>query len=92
MTELVPIVLEFEEKEQPIVLEIIEKETPIALYIQEINSATYDEYKGDYVAIPKVIAQSFPTKNMLMKEDFLVTEIPYDETHNEFGITAVIAS
>jgi len=92
MSLYIPIELDVELQEQQIELDVEVQEQQIELYFSEINVATYEEYKGEYIAIPKTTSQSFDTKNKLMKNDFLVTEIPYDETHNEFGITAVIAS
>ena len=76
----------------PITLELVEQEKAIELFFTEITAATYDDYLGPYIAIPKVTEQIFNTKNKLMTDDFTVTEIPYEETHNEHGITAVIAS
>ena len=76
----------------PITLEFAEKEKTIELFFNEISSATYDEYLGPYIATPKVTEQIFNTHSKLMRDDFTVTEIPYEETHNTYGITAVIAS
>ena len=76
----------------PITLEFAEKEKTIELFFNEITSATYEEYTGSYIAIPKVTEQIFNTHSKLMRDDFTVKEIPYEETHNAHGITAVIAS
>lgn len=53
----------------------------------------YDTYSGDYKVVPKASgSQILNTANKVMKDDILVTEIPYWETSNESnGTTAYIA-
>lgn len=53
----------------------------------------YDAYSGDYKVIPKASgSQILNTANKVLKEDILVTEVPYWETSNESnGLTAYIA-
>ena len=53
----------------------------------------YDTYSGDYKVVPKATgSQILNTANKVLKDDILVTEIPYWETSNESnGITAYIA-
>ena len=50
-------------------------------------------YSGDYKVVPKAFeAQTLPTANRLLKEDIVITEIPYFETSNQSdGITVYIA-
>ena len=92
MANCVPITLFIKEKEDAIELKLSERDNAIQLLCTEIAVASYDEYTGAYIAIPKTTEQYFNTKNKLLKEDFKVEEIPYEETHNAYGITAVIAS
>lgn len=42
-------------------------------------------YEGDYEVIPKVTAQSLPTKEKYMIDDVTVKEIPFFETSNNSG-------
>lgn len=53
----------------------------------------YDTYSGDYKIVPKAhVSQILNTTNKVLKEDILVTEVPYWETCNESnGTTAYIA-
>lgn len=53
----------------------------------------YDTYSGDYKVVPKASgSQILNTANKVLKEDILVTEVPYWETSNESnGTTAYIA-
>ena len=52
----------------------------------------WDPFEGPYVVIPKVVDQTLPTKHKVMRDDVLVTEIPYAETTNIHGTTVTIAS
>ncbi len=53
----------------------------------------YDVYSGDYKVVPRASSsQTLHTANKVLKEDILVTEVPYWETSNESnGTTAYIA-
>ena len=53
----------------------------------------YAAYSGDYKVVPKASgSQILNTANKVLKEDILVTEVPYWETSNESnGTTAYIA-
>ncbi|WP_289133333.1 hypothetical protein [uncultured Bacteroides sp.] len=53
----------------------------------------YDTYSGDYKVVPKASgSQILNTANKVLKEDILVTGVPYWETSNESnGTTAYIA-
>ena len=55
------------------------------------NGGGYPEYEGPYIAVPKVVEQTFGTYHREMREDFKVKEITYLETANVGGgITATI--
>ncbi|NBH27265.1 hypothetical protein D3Z60_16030 [Lachnospiraceae bacterium] len=50
----------------------------------------YDVYSGDYKVVPRASgSQILNTANKVLKEDILVTEVPYWETSNEFNGTTV---
>lgn len=51
-----------------------------------------DPYNGPYEVTPMTIAQVLETELKNMRDDVTVKEIPYAETHNEHGVTVVIAS
>ncbi len=51
----------------------------------------FPNYDGEYIVIPKVEEQILETKNKLTRENIEVKEIPYSETHNEYGKTITIA-
>lgn len=55
------------------------------------NSKSYKPYTGEYEVIPKArIDQVLDTTDKLLTDDVVVREIPYEETHNESGITICI--
>lgn len=47
-------------------------------------------YEGPYEVIPRVIAQSLSTATKGMRRDVTVEAIPYYETSNPSGTTAII--
>lgn len=53
----------------------------------------YDCYAGAYKVIPQAFhAQALETSNKLLREDIIIPEVPYFETHNDSdGVTAYIA-
>lgn len=55
------------------------------------SSTPIPEYGGEYVVIPKVEDQTLETENKVLKENVLVTAIPYFEVSNiADGITVYI--
>ena len=54
-------------------------------------NARASPYSGSYEVIPRVSAQSLPTKDKSLDRDILVRAIPYHEVENtERGTTAII--
>lgn len=53
----------------------------------------YDLYSGDYKVVPKAFnGQTLQTTNKVLREDVIITEVPYYETSNASnGTTAYIA-
>ena len=52
----------------------------------------YETYDGEYEVVPAAYsAQTLNTTNKLLTDDVTVTEVPYYETSNEFGVTVYIA-
>lgn len=49
-------------------------------------------YPGPYTVIPNVYEQTLSTKNKSMTKNVTVTEIPYQEVSNEYGVTVSIVS
>ena len=47
-------------------------------------------YDGPYEVTPAAEDQKLLTKNLHMRDDVTVEEIPYTETSNEYGITVYI--
>ena len=56
------------------------------------GSRDYPKYHGEYVVIPKTYAQYLDTDNKVMEDDVTVTEIPYAEVGNIYGVTVTIAN
>lgn len=56
------------------------------------GGAVYPIYTGEYTVIPQTYEQYLATRNKLMTDNVTVEEIPYHETTNTYGITAIIAS
>ena len=54
--------------------------------------AEYDVYTGSYTVTPKAYEkQILATKNRLLHDDIVITEVPYIETSNGKGTTVYIA-
>ena len=49
---------------------------------QGVHAETFD---GEYVVTPKVMAQTMPTKQKMMRDDVTIREIPFFETSNTSG-------
>ena len=72
-------------------------------YLQEVGSlcgclslpevVPSPEYEGPYMVIPKAWQdQTLETRQKLMRDDVLVTEVPYSEVSNPDGTTCIIAT
>lgn len=70
----------------------IEEAMELEFDIGEITVIDADPYEGEYTVVPNVYAQVLPTKNKVMRRDVTVTEIPYQEVSNEYGVTVSIVS
>lgn len=56
-----------------------------------ISPASQNYFDGEYVIIPSIYEQNLETEGKLMKEDLLISKIPYYETSNlSGGYTAII--
>ena len=71
--------------------EIDEVEEEIEFELDEFVQIQPDTYPGPYDVIPKVDPQQLLTANKFMKNNVTVWGIPYEEVHNEYGITVTIA-
>lgn len=70
---------------------IDEEEETLDFVIEEYTAVAPDEYQGPYDVIPKVNPQQLATQSKLMRENVTVWGIPYEEVHNQYGITVTIA-
>lgn len=72
----------------PIMIEVdvsadqLEFEVEVETKIEVVSG---DTYKGDYRSVPQFYEQTYATRNKLMKEDFVVEEIPQSEVSNPSG-------
>lgn len=73
-------------------LTITQPQNSISLDVKNAYDTDTEIYKGSYEITPDVTEQVLATRNKQMTNDVTVHEIPYAETSNEFGTTAVIAS
>ena len=62
------------------------------VYRDEIIIIDGEPYEGSYTVTPKIYIQKLYTKDKVMQDDVTVEGIPYAETSNPSGTTAVIAS
>ena len=60
-------------------------------FSEAFSPSTIPPYSGSYEAIPRVTAQSLPTRDHWLDRDVVVQAIPYHEVENtERGTTAII--
>lgn len=71
-------------------LKVVEETETIKLKITEGGGGEYPVYTGATTVEPKTIEQSLPTRNTAVLDDISVLAIPYYETSNVHGITAII--
>lgn len=71
---------------------IIEEPLEIDFEVGEITVIDADPYDGPYTVIPNTYEQVLSTRNKTMGSDVTVTEIPYHEVSNEYGVTVTIVS
>lgn len=71
-------------------LKVKEEEQKIKLKIAEGGGGVYPIYTGETEVEPKTIAQKLETANKTVLSDIDVLEIPYFETSNPKGTTAII--
>ena len=67
----------------------IQRRTPtLHLHLEKGHSINW--YNGPYEVTPKRVDQTLPTKDLTMRSDVTVFEIPYYQTANPYGTTYVI--
>lgn len=86
--------VEFLEEETVLDIELEDSEEFDIDFSETLDTGVYgdSEYEGVYEIVPKVDAQSLPTKEKYLKEDVTIHGVPYFETDNEVGTTVYIAS
>lgn len=77
------------EEQKNVSLKVSESEN-IKLTIKEGSGGALPVYTGDTVVIPKTVEQVLETANKSVLSDINVLGIPYFETSNVKGITAII--
>lgn len=78
---------------QPLEIHIplkIKDEQNIKLKISEGGGGIYPVYDGETEVEPKTVPQTLETKNKSVLSDISVLKIPYFETSNIKGTTAII--
>lgn len=50
----------------------------------------WDKYEGEYSVIPSIDQQILQTKDLLMKDDVTIEQIPHYEVSNDKGETFII--
>lgn len=68
----------------------VKEEEKIKLRISEGGGGLYPIYYGNTTVTPKAVEQTLETANKSVLSDITVLEIPYFETSNEKGTTAII--
>ena len=68
----------------------IKEENIIKLKIAEGGGGIYPVYTGEVEVEPKTVSQTLETANKTVLSDISVLEIPYFETSNPKGTTAII--
>jgi hypothetical protein len=68
----------------------VSQDSSIKLTIKEGGGGSLPVYTGDTTVIPKTIEQVLETANKSVLSDINVLGIPYFETSNVKGITAII--
>ena len=78
--------------DRKIKLTIKQQDAPIRLSVQASQGGSGEIYTGAYEVTPNTSEQVLDTKDKVMVKDVTVHEIPYAETSNLYGTTAIIAS
>lgn len=81
--------LKLKEEEQKISLGVRLQEA-IKLTIKEGGGGAYPVYTGETEVEPKTVAQTLETANKTVLDNISVLKIPYFETSNPKGTTAII--
>lgn len=80
--------LEFEESNQDIAVTVEETSQEIAVELEAVQTLTKfvnEPYEGDYEVVPKVTAQTMPTKDKVLSKDITVKSIPFFNVSNTSG-------
>lgn len=66
-------------------MKFIEEPRILSAKLNIENLVDLEYYDGPYISIPNKFAQTYPTANKVMREDFVVDEIQYAQTTNLAG-------
>ena len=72
-------------------MKFIEEPSILSAKLNFENLVDLEYYDGPYISIPNKFAQTYPTANKVMREDFVVDEIQYAQVTNiSGGLTTTI--
>ena len=72
-------------------MKFIEEPRILSAKLNIENLVDLEYYDGPYISIPHKFAQTYPTANKVMREDFVVDEIQYAQVTNiSGGLTTTI--
>ena len=66
-------------------MKFIEEPRILSAKLNIENLVDLEYYGGPYISIPNKFAQTYPTANKVMREDFVVDEIQYAQVTNLAG-------
>ena len=66
-------------------MKFIEEPRILSAKLNIENLVDLEYYDGPYISIPNKFAQTYPTSNKVMREDFVVDEIQYAQVTNLAG-------
>lgn len=72
-------------------VKLIEETRILPAILNIANAVQLEYYDGDYVSTPDKVPQTYYTANKLMRENFIVEEVPFAQVTNiSGGLTATI--
>ena len=72
-------------------IKFIEEPRILSAKLNIENLVDLEYYDGPYISVPNKFAQTYPTANKVMREDFVVDEIQYAQVTNiSGGLTTTI--
>ena len=83
--------MKFSEEPKTLYMKFIEEPRILNATLNIAGAVQLEYYDGPYISIPNKFAQTYPTANKVMREDFVVDEIQYAQVTNiSGGLTTTI--